>query len=130
MRDLRTQIEELKERYEKDARAKEVLAAADALEKKVTPVEEEIAQTKSKASEDPLNFPVRVNNKLLLLQQTVESADGPPTEQSYAVFDELAKQLDASLGKWSQIRNTDVPALNGLMQKSNLPTIYLASSSE
>ena len=40
MRDLRTQLTELKERYEKDARAKDVLVAADALDKNVTPVEE------------------------------------------------------------------------------------------
>jgi photosystem II stability/assembly factor-like uncharacterized protein len=130
MRDLRTQLAELKERYEKDARAKELLAAAEALEKKITPVEEEIAQTKSKASEDPLNYPVRVNNKLLILQQTVESADSAPTQQSYAVFDELSKQLDAALAQWRQILNTDVPALNALIQKSNLPVIFLTSGTE
>ncbi len=130
MRDLRTQLAELKERYEKDARAKELLAAAEALEKKVAPVEEEIAQTKSKASEDPLNYPVRVNNKLLLLQQTVESADAAPTQQSYAVFEELSKQLDAALAQWRQILNTDVPALNALIQKSNLPVIFLAPGTE
>jgi hypothetical protein len=130
MRDLRTQLTELKERYEKDARAKELLAAAEALEGKVTPVEEAIAQTKSKASEDPLNYPVRVNNKLLLLQQSVESADAAPTEQSYAVFDELSRQLDAALAQWRQILNTDVPALNALIQKSNLPVIFLASGTE
>jgi photosystem II stability/assembly factor-like uncharacterized protein len=130
MRDLRTQLAELKERYEKDARAKEVLTAADALEKKLTPLEEEIAQTKSKASEDPLNFPIRVNNKLLLLQQTVESADAAPTQQSYAVFDELNQQLDAALAPWRQILNTDVPALNALMQKSNLPVVYLTPGAE
>jgi photosystem II stability/assembly factor-like uncharacterized protein len=130
MRDLRTQLAELKQRYEKDARAKELLAAAEALEKKVMPVEEEIAQTKSKASEDPLNYPVRVNNKLLLLQQTVESADSAPTQQSYAVFDELSQPLDAALAQWKQILNTDVPALNALIQKSNLPVIFLASGTE
>ena len=107
-----------------------MLAAVDALEKKVTPVEEEIAQTKSKASEDPLNYPIRVNNKLLLLQQTVESADGPPTEQSQAVFDGLKQLLDASLAKWSQILNADVPALNALMQQSSLPVIYLSSETK
>jgi len=101
-----------------------------AAEKKFTPVEEEIAQTKSKASEDPLNYPVRVNNKLLILQQTVESADAAPTEQSYAVCDELSKQLDAVLAQWKQILNTDVPALNALIQKSNLPAIFLTSGAE
>jgi photosystem II stability/assembly factor-like uncharacterized protein len=130
MRDLRTQLAELNERYERDARAKDLLAAAEALEKKLTPVEEAIAQTKSKASEDPLNYPVRVNNKLLILQQTVESADAAPTEQSVAVFDELSEQLDAALAQWKQILDTDVPALNALIQKSNLPVIFLTPGTE
>ncbi|HET7184013.1 MAG TPA: hypothetical protein VFI82_04970 [Terriglobales bacterium] len=130
MRELRIQLAELKDRYEKDARAKDVLASTDALDKKVAPVEEAIAQTKSKASEDPLNFPIRINNKLLLLQQTVESADAAPTEQSSAVFDELNRQLDVALQRWQQIVNSDIPALNALMQKSNLPAVYLPEGPE
>ncbi|MGZ4822898.1 MAG: hypothetical protein ACXVZM_14940, partial [Terriglobales bacterium] len=130
MRELRTQLAELKDRYEKDPRAKDVLASTDALDKKVAPVEEAIAQTKSRASEDPLNFPIRINNKLLLLQQTVESADAAPTEQSYAVFDELNKQLDVALQRWQQIVDSDIPALNALMQKSNLPAVYLPAAPE
>ncbi|MGI9102151.1 MAG: WD40/YVTN/BNR-like repeat-containing protein [Terriglobales bacterium] len=126
MREIRSQIGDLKERFEKDARAKDVLAAADALDKKVTPVEETIAQTRSKASEDPLNFPIRLNNKLLLLQGTVESADTAPTQQATEVFQELSKQLDAALGQWKQILSTDVPALNSLVQKSALPAISVS----
>ncbi len=130
IRDLRTELDDLKERFAGNSAAKDVLAAADALNKKMTPVEEEIAQTKSHASEDPLNFPIRVNNKLLLLQQTVESADGAPTQQSFAVFDELSKQLDTALAQWKQIASTDVPALNAAIQKANLPVVSVGSGAE
>ncbi len=130
MRDLRDQLHGLRDRFEKNANAKDVLAAAEALEKKIAPIEDEVAQTKSKASEDPLNFPIRVNNKLLLLQQTVESADTAPTQQAQAVFAELGKQLDASLAKWRQIVSTDLPALNETVRNANLPAISLDSSSE
>ena len=64
------------------------------------------------------------------MQQTVESADAAPTQQSYAVFDELSRQLDAALAQWRQILNTDVPALNALIQKSNLPVIFLTSGAQ
>jgi hypothetical protein len=130
IRDLREQLHGFRERFEKNAGAKAVLATADALDKKMTPVEEEIAQTKSKASEDPLNFPIRLNNKLLLLQETVESADTAPTQQSVAVFDLLSKQLDAALAQWHQILSADVPALNQAIRNANLPAISVASGAE
>ena len=130
MRDLQQQLKDLHERYQDNGEAKDVLSAADALNKKVTPVEEEIVQTKSKASEDPLNYPIRVNNKLLLLMGTVDSADGAPTQQSAEVFELLSKQLDASLAKWKQIEGTDVAAFNAAVQKSNLPAVAVGNGAE
>ncbi len=130
MRDLLEQLKDLRERYQDNPQAKPVLADADALAKKVTPVEEEIVQTKSHASEDPLNFPIRVNNKLLLLMSTVDSADGAPTQQSFTVFDELNKQLDASLAKWKQIEGSDVAAFNASVQKANLPAVTVGKGGE
>jgi hypothetical protein len=130
MRDLLQQLKDVHDRYQDNQQAKEVLAAADALDKKVTSVEEEIVQTKSKASEDPLNFPIRVNNKLLLLSGTVDSADGAPTQQSVAVFDLLSKQLDASLAKWKQIEAADVAAFNAAVQKANLPAVSVGNGAE
>jgi len=130
MRDLLEQMKDLRERYQENPQAREVLAAADALSKKITPVEEEIVQTKSKASEDPLNFPIRANNKLLLLMGTVDSADGAPTQQSIAVFDLLSKQLDASLAKWKQIEESDVAAFNATVQKANLPALSVRADAE
>ena len=130
MRDLIEELKGFREKYAENAAAKEVIAAADALAKNVTPVEEEIVQTKSKASEDPLNFPIRINNKLLLLSGTVDSAEGAPTQQSFAVFDELSRQLDASLAKWKQIVETDVPAFNGAVQKANLAAIVIGNGAE
>jgi hypothetical protein len=130
MRALLDQLKELHDRYQDNPQAKEVLAAADALGKKVTSVEEEIVQTKSKASEDPLNFPIRVNNKLLLLMGTVDSADGAPTQQSEQVFDLLSNQLDASLAKWKQIEGTDVTSFNAAVQKANLPAVTVGNGAE
>ena len=130
MRDVLEQLKDLHERYADNPQAKQVLADGDALGKKITPVEEEIVQTKSKASEDPLNYPIRVNNKLLLLMGTVDSADGAPTQQSAQVFDELSKQLDASLAKWKQIESSDVAAFNTSVQKANLPAVTVGKGGE
>ena len=127
MQELRAQLTDLHDRFEKDPNAKVVLTSADELVKKLTPIEEEIVQTKSKASEDPLNYPIRLNNKLVDLQGTVESADTAPTDQSYQVFDMLSGQLDDALAKWKDVSSKDVASINDLIRKGNMPVIYISA---
>jgi len=42
----------------------ELRASGQALVAKLTEIEETIYQTKSHASEDPLNFPIKINNRM------------------------------------------------------------------
>jgi hypothetical protein len=71
-------------------------AAAPLLARLAT-IEDSIYQTKIRASEDPLNFPIRINNKIAALGGVVASGDGPPTAQSDSVFRLLTTQLDVQL---------------------------------
>jgi hypothetical protein len=57
------------------------------------------------------------------LAGVVSSADAAPTEQSYAVYEELVVQIDAQLGKLGQIMKTDVPAFNQLVRDQNIPAV-------
>ena len=62
-------------------------------------MEEEIYQVKNRSPKDPLNYPIRPNNRLAALQRVVESAEARPTDQSYEVFELLCGELAASLGE-------------------------------
>ena len=77
--------------------------AAQALTDKLTAVEGEIYQYRNRSSQDPLNYPIRLNNKLAALQGIVESGDYKPTDQSYAVFKELSARLDQQLARLEAI---------------------------
>ena len=66
---------------------------------KLTEVEGEIYQYRNRSSQDPLNYPIRLNNKLAALQGIVESGDYKPTDQSYAVFKDLSARLDQQLAR-------------------------------
>ena len=127
IRGVRGQLDVLKKRLSADASAKPVLEAAEALNKKMSAVEERIIQPKSKSNEDPLNYPIQAADQLLALQSTVESADTAPTAQSSAVFDELNARLSAQLTAWHEIESKDLIALNALIQKSNIPAIAPAA---
>ncbi|MGH9594656.1 MAG: glycosyl hydrolase, partial [Bryobacteraceae bacterium] len=123
IRALRQQIDVLKQRLPANTENKTVLDAIDALNKKMTAVEEEMIQTKSTSNEDALNFPIRVVNQLVALFGTVESADAAPTQQSLDVFDNLNKKLTASLAKWEEIQKVDIPDLNSKMSQANIPGV-------
>lgn len=98
-------------------------AAADAFSAKLTDIEGEIYQYRNQSSQDPLNFPIRLNNKLAALQGTVESGDARPTEQSYAVFKELSGRLDKQLARLEGMLTTELAAFNKLLADRKLEPI-------
>ncbi len=128
IRDLRKQMEEFNKRLTsaKNPNAKQIEAAGKDLDKKMTTVEEALIQTKAKASQDVLNFPIRLNNQLVALGGVVGSADGAPTQQSYEVFEMLSKQVDEQLAKWKAIVATDVVNYNATVKKVDVPAVMVA----
>jgi photosystem II stability/assembly factor-like uncharacterized protein len=98
-------------------------SAADAFAAKLTDIEGEIYQYRNQSSQDPLNYPIRLNNKLAALQGTVESGDARPTEQSYAVFKELSGRLDKQLARLEGMLKTELPAFNKLLTDRKLDPV-------
>jgi hypothetical protein len=126
IRTTRVQFHGLQGRLSGDPRFKNILASADALDKKMTPVEEQLLQVKIKSSEASLNYPVLIDEQLHGLFFLVDLADAAPTQQEYAAVDELTKQSNPLIAQWKQIMSTDLVALNEMMQKENVPAIYIA----
>ena len=93
IRDLKEQIAD----RTKKANDAKVTAAGDALTERLTAVEGEIYQYRNRSSQDPLNFPIKLNNKLAALQGIVESGDFRPTDPSQVVFKELSAWLHESI---------------------------------
>jgi len=123
IRDLRGQLQALEKRLGSNEPAKPVVTSAADLRKKVSAIEDELIQVNSKASEDELNYPTKLNSKLGYLQNAVDSADAPPTEGELGVYAELDLQLESQLAKWREVLSKDIPALNEMMQKNNVPLI-------
>jgi hypothetical protein len=123
IRDVRKQVDDLLKRVAGQPSYKVINDAATALKKNMAAVEESLYQTKNQSSQDPLNYPIRLNNKLAALAGVVSSADAAPTDQSYAVYDELVVQIEAQLAKLARIMKTDVPAFNQLVRDQNIPAV-------
>ena len=130
IRNTRLQFHGLQTRLGDDPRFKSVIAAGESLNKKMTPVEEELLQVKIKSSEASLNYPVLTDEQLHNLFFSVDVADAAPTQQQYAVFQGLSGKAQPLIAQWKQIMSTDVVALNQMMQKDNVPAIYLAPATQ
>jgi photosystem II stability/assembly factor-like uncharacterized protein len=128
IRDVRKQVEDLLKRVAGQPNFKVINDAGTALNKNLTAIEEALYQTKNQSSQDPLNFPIRLNNKLAALGGVVASAESAPTAQSYAVYDEVVAGIDAQLQKLAQLMRSDVPAFNQLVRDQNIPAVVVKPS--
>jgi hypothetical protein len=110
-------------RWKDQAAAQALIDAAAELEKRLTAIEVELYQTRNRSNQDPLNYPIKLNNKLAALLGVVQSADAAPTEQSKTLYEELATAINAQLAKLAAIRRDEFPAFNKKVQEANLPML-------
>jgi hypothetical protein len=117
---IRALKDQIAERGTKVRQAR-VAQAGAALAATLTEIEGEIYQYRNRSSQDPLNYPIRLNNKLAALQSTVEYGDAKPTDQAYAVFKELSSRLDAQLSRLEAVVKTDLASFNRLLGRRLAP---------
>lgn len=125
IRDVRKQLGDLRKRVGDEASAKPVVEAAKALDKKMTAIEETLYQTKNKSPQDPLNYPIRLNDKLASLADSVSTGDFAPTAQARAVWQELVTKIDSPLQQLKELWEKDLPTLNQLVQQQQIPAVKL-----
>ena len=99
LRRVRGQVAEVAKRVDPDGEDEALQQAAKALRETLDGIESRLTQPKAKAVQDVLNYPPQLDNQLLFLYGTVESATGRPTDASYQRFDELQGQLDGLLAE-------------------------------
>ena len=125
IREVRSQIEAVVSHARGQAGARDIAARADSLKTKLAAIEEEIYQVKNQSGEDPLNFPIRLNNRISGLASVVGSADAPPTDQSVSVFTQLSGLLQAQLDRLKTVIDTDLPAFNTFVKSKDLPAVIV-----
>ena len=125
IRDARKQIEATVERTKASSAAGEIADAAKSLNARLTLIEEELYQTKLQSSQDPLNYPIKLNNKLAALGGVIASADAAPTSQSLTVYDDLTRRIDAQLTSYRSLLERDVPTFNRLVRERDVPAVVI-----
>jgi hypothetical protein len=123
--DIRNVREQINQRLQKvtGRRRDEIQKLADAVMVELTKVEEEAYQVKNRSGQDPLNYPIKLNNKIAALAGVIESADNKPTNQSVEVYNELSAQLDAQLAKMNETLGKQLPLLNAALKREKLDAV-------
>jgi hypothetical protein len=103
--------------------AADVTASASDVTRKLSAVEENLYQVRNRSGQDPLNFPIKLNNRIGALGRSVMTGDARPTASSYTVFRELSAQLDVELRQLQHVISTDVEALNRVLAGRNIDRI-------
>jgi hypothetical protein len=120
------QIREIKKQVgERTAKASDAAlkAAGDRLTTHLTSVEEEIYQTRNQSGQDPLNFPIKINNRIAGINRVVNAGDGKPIGSVYEIFKEVTAELKIQTDRLQQVLEKDLGAFNVEARRAGIAPI-------
>ncbi len=129
VRKIRTAREQINRAIEpiKDQKEtmKDILDKAKSIQDNMKKIEEALYQTKNRSGQDPLNFPIRLNNKLAHLNSLAGTGNSRPTDQMIAFKNEITAEIDGHLSALDKIFNEEIPAFNDLVKQKDIDAVVL-----
>lgn len=123
IRTAREQLNRVTEPMKGKEDMKEVTEMGKSILDEMKKIEEALYQTKNKSGQDPLNYPVRLNNKLGALGSEVDGSDYKPTEQVKAVYNEITEKINEQLNLLNKVMTDKVPKFNELVKQKQVSAI-------
>ena len=99
---------------------------AKALDERLTEIEETITQTKSRSSQDPINFPPQIDNQLVTLYGYIVQGDDQPTAGAHERFGDLKPELDAIHASIEAAMSEHVVPFNERVASLGVPAVVVA----
>jgi photosystem II stability/assembly factor-like uncharacterized protein len=127
IREAKTQLSSIEKRLGEDEQFAGLLESASELRGMLSSIEEALYQTKMESPQDPLNFPIRLNDKLAGLMLLAGTGDHPPTDSTIAVRDELVAAVDAELLRLENVFKNDLAAFNLQAAEAGLEAVRVAT---
>ncbi len=130
IRDIRKQMNNYTDRLPENDSMQELRDAASAIDSTLTVVEKALYQTQNRSGQDPLNFPIRLTNKLASLNSMTRNGDYPPTDQAIAVKNELIARIDEQIDIYKVVLEKDLPTFNALVRAKEIDAIILKEEAD
>ncbi|MCH7717274.1 MAG: glycosyl hydrolase [Gemmatimonadetes bacterium] len=116
IRRVKIQLEDRLEQSD-DARLAD---AAERLDTNASEVEANIYQVRNRSNQDPLNFPIKVNNRLANLMSMSERGDGRPGNNMEEIFQIMVDRLRGYTDRLEEVWATDLAAVNRELERLGL----------
>jgi hypothetical protein len=127
LRDVRGQLQGLKQRAAGEEKFRSLVESIDQLTGELSAIEQELYQVQNRSGQDPLNYPIKLNNRLSGLVGVVSDGDNRPTDQAVAVRNEVTALIDAQLQKLEALLGPRLAELNQRARELEVPAIFAGS---
>ncbi|MEB8346404.1 glycosyl hydrolase [Flavobacteriaceae bacterium KMM 6898] len=125
IRKISTQLEAFTKQYKDNEATKDLVEKAKKMKADFESIEKALYQTQNRSGQDPLNFPIRLTNKLGHLNSLVTMDDFPPTDQDIVVKNELTAEINKELGDFDALVDTEMMAFNEAFNNLKLNYLFL-----
>lgn len=125
IRKIKEDLGSLKNKMGSEAQYKELLEMVKKFETELTQHENNLHQTKNKSVQDPLNYGIKINNRLAHLLSEQAAGDFPPTQQGEEVRQQLSKIIDEELTKLQQTIQQNTERINSLAKEKGVDVIMI-----
>jgi photosystem II stability/assembly factor-like uncharacterized protein len=127
LREAKSQLGAIEKRIEGDDGYAELIKSASGLQEKLGAIEATLYQTKMESPQDPLNFPIRLNDKLAGLMSLSALGTHPPTNAAIAVRDELVEAIDGQLNQLESVMSVDLADFNRQAAEAGLEAVRITA---
>ncbi|WP_020607006.1 VPS10 domain-containing protein [Spirosoma spitsbergense] len=120
IRKINEDLSYLKKKMGADPKNKDVNDAIKKFEDELKTLENTIHQTKNSSVQDPLNYGIKLNNRLAHLMSEQAQGDYPPTKQGEDVRQQLSKQVDEQLGRLAETIGVNLQKINQMAKEKGV----------
>jgi photosystem II stability/assembly factor-like uncharacterized protein len=125
IRAINEKLSAFEAQYKDDASVAELVEQSKSLRERFSTVEKALYQTQNRSGQDPLNFPIRLTNKLAHLNSLVSLDDFGPTEQDRAVQQELTAAIEVQLKAFNALVDQEIETFNQAFNEKQLKFLQL-----
>ena len=120
IRTTRKDLDYIKEKLGAKESNTDILKAINAFDEQMTIIENNIHETRNEARQDPLNFGIKLNNRLAYLATHESAGDFRPTNQGLAYKEEVSAQIDKELADLKTLMDAQIGTINAMIQEKGI----------
>jgi len=125
IRGVNKQLDAFAKQYKGNNQTKDLVEKAKAMKESFEEIEKTLYQTQNRSGQDPLNFPIRLTNKLAHLNRISGIGDFPPTDQAIAVQKELTGKIETQLTAFDAMLDKELKDFNAAFNELKLNYLFV-----